>query len=406
MGFHVGQTFGDYSITAVVGAGGMGRLYKVQHTLTGRTEAMKVLSAELATDVQVKRFEREMRALAKLRHPNIAALHNATYSENQLVLLMEYIEGDTLEDIFAAGRPSLDIGLGYIRQTLAALGYAHAQGVVHRDVTPANLLVTPEGQIKLTDFGLSKSYGDQLVTNCGEILGSLPYLAPEQLKGVTHPDRRSDLYAVGAILYELLTGQKPFGANRRLAPVLTDTEPDPEPPSRLAANLAREWDEIIRCALARDPMHRYQGAEDFDQAIAQFEQQTATRAVRQPSRSIGVGVAIAAALILALVASPAAIESSEARFGPAQPITVPREKLHIAPPDFATELAPRAAERAAKARPRRDASAADVAARSETDDEPETVEQAYESPAPAPAPKKGFWSKMNIFKRKKGADGN
>jgi eukaryotic-like serine/threonine-protein kinase len=393
MGFHVGQTVGDYSITAVLGAGGMGRLYKVQHTLTGRTEAMKVLSAELATEVQVKRFEREMRALAKLRHPNIAALHNATYSENQLVLLMEYIEGETLESIFAAGRVELAIGLGYIRQTLAALGYAHSQGVVHRDVTPANLIVTPDGQIKLTDFGLAKSYGDQLVTGCGEILGSLPYLAPEQLKGVTHPDRRSDLYAVGAILYELLTGEKPFGANRRLAPVLTDTEPDPEPPSRVATGLAPEWDGIIGRALARDPVHRYQGAEDFDEAIARFERPSEPARAPQPSRTIGVGVAIGAALILALVASPTAIESSEARFGAAQPIVLPVEKWHIAPPDFALDFTPLAAEPAPAAHRRTERAV------------PEGMGTQREA-APLPPATRGFWSRLNIFKRKKSADGN
>ena len=148
-----------------------------------------------------------MRALARLSHPNIAALHNAIHSENQLILLMEYVEGQTLESMFRAGRLPLDTGIGYIKQMLSALGFAHQQGVVHRNITPANVLVTASGQVKLTDFGLSKSYGDALLTNCGEVLGSLPYLAPEQLKGTTQPDRRSDLYSVGAVLYEHLTGQ-------------------------------------------------------------------------------------------------------------------------------------------------------------------------------------------------------
>ena len=168
-----------------------------------------------------------MRALARLNHPNIAALHNAIHAENQLILLMEFIEGETLESMFSAGRLPLDTGLEYIKQILLALAYAHQQGVVHRDVTPANVIITAAGEVKLTDFGLSKSYGDSLLTNCGEVLGSLPYLAPEQLKGTTQPDRRSDLYSVGALLYEHLTGQKPFGPNRRLAPVITDSEGDP-----------------------------------------------------------------------------------------------------------------------------------------------------------------------------------
>src|SRR5579863_8156389 len=215
MDLQVGQTFGDYSVTGLLGAGCTGPVYKVEHCLTKRTEAMKVLSADLATEVQVKRFEREMRVLARLNHPNIAVLYNALHWEKQLILLMEFIEGQTLEDMLGAGRLPMDAGVGYIKQILRALGYSHQQGVVHRDVTPANVLVTAAGEVKLTDFGLSKSFSDPLLTNCGEILGSLPYLAPERLKGTTRPDRRSDLFSVGAILYEHLTGQKPFGADRR-----------------------------------------------------------------------------------------------------------------------------------------------------------------------------------------------
>ncbi len=342
MGFHVGQVFGDYSITAVLGAGGMGRVYKVEHCLTGRTEAMKVLSAELASETQIKRFEREMRSLARLSHPNIAALHNAVHSENQLILLMEFIEGQTLESMFGGGRLPLDTGIGYIRQMLSALGYAHQQGVVHRDVTPANVMVTGD-YVKLTDFGLSKSYGDSLLTNCGEVLGSLPYLAPEQLKGTTQPDRRSDLYSVGAILYEHLTGQKPFGPNRRLAPVLTDSEGDPQPPSQLEPSLSPKWDGILRRALAKDPAHRYQSSEEFLDAIAQLDQPAAAADLPLPRlRTIAIGIAAFAGLVLAVVASPALD-----RFKQAAPATVPWRRLHIAPPSFATAMTPPAAPAAA-----------------------------------------------------------
>jgi serine/threonine protein kinase len=335
MGFHVGQTFGDYSITAVLGAGSMGRVFKVEHSVTKRTEAMKVLSAELATEIQIKRFEREMRALAKLSHSNIAALHNALHSEDQLVLLMEYIEGQTLEFLFSAGRLPLNTGLAYIRQMLSALGYAHQQGVVHRDVTPANVIVTADNEAKLTDFGLSKSYGDSLLTSCGEVLGSLPYLAPEQLKGTTQPDRRSDLYSVGAILYEHLTGQKPFGANRRLAPVLTDSEAEPQPPSQLAPTLSPQWDDIISRALARDPTHRYQSAEEFLGAMARIDQPAVADLPLPQLRTLGIGIALFAGLVLVLVASPALN-----RFRQVTPATAPWNRLHIAAPAFATVKTP------------------------------------------------------------------
>jgi serine/threonine-protein kinase len=348
MSFHVGQIFGDYSITAQLGADGLGRVYKVEHGLTKRTELMKVLVAEMATDTQVKRFEREMRALARLNHPNIAALHNAIHSEDQLILLTEYIEGQTLESVFRAGRLPLETGIDYIKQMLSALGYAHQQGIVHRDVTPANVLVTSAGEVKLTDFGLSKSYGDSNLTTCGEVLGSLPYLAPEQLKGVTQPDRRSDLYSVGAILYEHLTGQKPFGPNRRLAPVITDSEPEPQAPSQIEPALSSQWDGILRRALTRDPALRFQSAEEFLQAIAAFDQRTRVADLPLPQlRTLGWGIAIVATLMLALVASPALF-----RLRPAPPTLRAPLSLHIAAPAFATVKTPLDTETpAAKAPP-------------------------------------------------------
>ena len=456
MGFHVGQTFGDYSITALLGAGSMGRVYKVEHCLTKRTEAMKVLSAELASEIQIKRFEREMRALARLSHPNIAALHNAVHSEDQLILLMEYVEGQTLESMFGTGRLPLDQGVGYIREILLALGYAHQKGVVHRDVTPANVLVTAAGHIKLSDFGLSKSYGDPLLTNCGEILGSLPYLAPERLKGTTQPDRRSDLYSAGAILYEHLTGQKPFGENRRLAPVLTDSESEPRPPSQVEPGLSPSWDEITRRALARDPVHRYQSAEEFLEAITQLEQPTGVADLPLPQlRTLGIGVAIFGGLVLAFVGLGAFKPSRQVR-----PPAVPWQRLHIAPPAFAADKTPpvkevaiapppRVAKRVEIRHAKGAAPAVEIPAKMSvfepdpavaTSPQPLAVPIARPAPAPpsssiatvppasdagksasetpssdgpesvvqpAAKPKKsGFWNKLNVFRKRKKTDSN
>jgi serine/threonine protein kinase len=423
MSFHVGQTFGDYSILAVLGSGGMERVYTVEHRLTKRTEAMKVLSAEFATDVEIQRFEREMRALARLSHPHIAALYNAVHSGNELILLMEYIEGQTLESLFSAGRLPTLTGIEYIRQILSALGYAHQQGIVHRDVTPANVMVSAAGVVKLTDFGLSKSYGDPLLTNCGEVLGSLPYAAPERLKGATQPNRRSDLYSVGAILYEHLTGQKPFGANRRLAPVLTDSEPDPEPPSQLQSGLSPQWDVILRRALARDPAHRYQSAEEFLGAMARLDQPPVADLPLPQLRTLGWGTAIFAGLVLALVASPALHKLRQA----APAITLPRG-LHIAPPAAAFVQTPHIARRervrhgrqaapavdargpdeqlltapVAASAPVVPASSAESQAQNVTQPVAPDVPESTESPDATPA-KKGFWSKLNVFK-KRGAD--
>jgi serine/threonine-protein kinase len=421
MDFPVGETFGDYAITGILGAGGTGRVYKVEHCLTKRTEAMKILSAEFATEIQIKRFERGMRVLARLSHPNIASLHNAIHSEKQLILLMEYVEGWTLEGMLAAGRIPIDTGIGYIKQILSALQYAHQQGVVHRDVTPANVIVTEAGEVKLTDFELSKSFGDPVLTNCGEVLGSLPYLAPEQLKGVTHPDRRSDLYSVGAILYEHLTGQKPFGTNRRLAPVLTDSEAEPRPPSDLEPSLRPEWDQIMRRALARNPEHRYQSAQDFLDAITQLDEATVPE-LRLPSLGkLAPGLAILAGVVVALAAAPA-IKS----WVPVARMNAPSQRLHIAPPAFATSLAPPPPQPTPLAKRVVHSAEPIVIADNEPsvappllpDPEPavsvappvpESAEsiapQLPDSPAPAsPQPKRNFWSKMNVFKKKKSVE--
>lgn len=335
MSFHIGQIFGDYSITGLLDANPGGRIYKVEHCLTKRVEAMKVLSSDLASDTQIKRFEREMRALARLNHPHIAALHNAITWENHLVLLMEYVEGESLQSIFAGGRLPLDSGVVYIQQVLSALAYAHQQEVVHRDVTPANIVITPDGQAKLTEFGLSKSYGDSLVTTCGEVLGSLPYLAPEQLKGGTQPDRRSDLYSVGAILYEHLTGQKPHGADRRLAAVLTDAESEPLPPSTADPGVSRQWDPILQRALARDPARRFQSAQEFLDAVAQLEQRSRVALPLPSMRIAAAGITLTAGAVLAMFASP---QFAAYRTAAVPPVRV--QRLHIAPPNFALQTTP------------------------------------------------------------------
>lgn len=394
MSFHVGQTFGNYCITGLLGAGSMGRVFKVENSLTKRTEAMKVLSAELASEIQIKRFEREIRALAKLNHANIAALYNALHSGNQLILFMECIEGRTLESLFGAGWLELDTGVGYIKQVLLALGYAHRQGVVHRDVTPANVIVMADGQVKLTDFGLSKSYGDSLLTNCGEILGSLPYLAPEQLQGNSQADRRSDLYSVGAILYEHLTGRQPFGEKRRLAQVLSDSEEEPQAPTQLEPGLSPEWDEICRRALARDPAGRYQSADEFLEAIAELEQPVVADLPMPRLRTLGIGIAIFAGLILAVIASPTVKDIRQA-----PSMIVPWERLHILAPAFATAWSPtepsavrvpgrRVVKRAVRPAP--------VQAAAPVQDKEDPQLEVVPGPAPA---KRGFWSKLNVFRK-------
>lgn len=172
MSFHVGDAVGAYKITGVVACGGMGQVFEIQHTVTRRVEAMKtVLHSEPNADAQAQRFLREIQAQALLNHPNIASVYNAFWVQDELVLIMELVRGDTLQHLMERGKIPLPTALDYVGQALSALAYAHAQGVVHRDVKPANLIVTPDGVVKLTDFGLARAPQDQRLTKTGAVMG-------------------------------------------------------------------------------------------------------------------------------------------------------------------------------------------------------------------------------------------
>ena len=208
-----GQRVGDYEVLAPLGAGGMGRVFKVRNVISNREEAMKILLPDLAADQDLAaRFMAEIRTLACLEHPGIAQLRTAFQYNNQFVMVMEYVEGTTLEKLASQIRIPLGHILDYATQALSALSYAHQQGVTHRDIKPANIMVTTHGTIKLMDFGIAKSTEDRQLTRPGSTIGSVYYMSPEQVQGGT-VDRRSDLYSFGVTLYELLTGCRPFQAD-------------------------------------------------------------------------------------------------------------------------------------------------------------------------------------------------
>jgi serine/threonine-protein kinase len=174
MAYNTGDRVGDYEIVNVLGAGGMGNVYKVRNVISERVEAMKVLLPNLATDADLAdRFMREIKVQASLQHPNIAALHTAQRIDNQLVMLIEFVEGVTLEAELRNGRIPVAKAVEYIRQVLLALAYAHAHGVVHRDIKPANIMLTPNGSVKLMDFGIARLSADRRLTQTGRTVGSL-----------------------------------------------------------------------------------------------------------------------------------------------------------------------------------------------------------------------------------------
>jgi serine/threonine-protein kinase len=270
MDLQIGSTIGDYQVVGILGAGGMGKVYKVRNVISDRVEAMKVLLPDLATEADLaNRFLREIKVQASLEHPNIAALHTAVRVDNQLLMLMEFVEGVTLEQRLRDGGPlGAPEAVYYISQALSALEYAHANGVIHRDIKPANMIVTPEGVLKLMDFGIAKGATDHKLTQTGTTLGSLYYMSPEQIQGAANLDGRADLYSVGVTLYELVTGKRPFDGDSQFAIMAAHLEKTPIPPVTVDPRLPQALNDVILLSVAKDPNARFQTAGAFRNALA------------------------------------------------------------------------------------------------------------------------------------------
>jgi serine/threonine-protein kinase len=272
------QQIGDYEIVRELGHGGMGQVYLVRNLISDRIEAMKVLLPDLAQQGDLaNRFMREIKVLASLDHPNIAQLRTAFTAENQLVMIMEYVEGDTLAERLQAGPFSAPDALNYIAQVLTALSYAHGKGVIHRDIKPSNMMLTPKGVVKLMDFGIARSTQDLGMTVTGTTLGSLDYMSPEQVKSEP-TDARSDLYSVGVSLYEMVTGHHMFSATSSYSVMEAHVKEIPRPPIEVVPTLPKALSDIIMMAVAKDPGHRFQTADAMRNALSQVGGATAAAA--------------------------------------------------------------------------------------------------------------------------------
>ena len=246
----------------------MGQVYQVRHTISHRVEAMKVLApGRPVTDEIVGRFLREIQLLARLHHPNITALHTAFRHEGQLVMIMEFVEGQTLSARFKTGPMILETNLSYIQQVLSGLAYAHEHGIVHRDVKPSNIMVAKSDHVKLLDFGLAHQVLSSEFTRSGTILGSLHYMSPEQVMG-EQLDARSDIYSVGVTLYQLVTGRLPFDGPSEYAIASGHLKSVPIDPLTLNSNLPPGLSKIVLKALAKPPGGRFQTAREFLKALS------------------------------------------------------------------------------------------------------------------------------------------
>jgi serine/threonine-protein kinase len=229
---------------------------------------MKLLPPGASDDPeQVARFEREIQVQARLHHPNIVALYNAVRSGDLIALVMEYVEGESLQRMLEAGPLEVETAVDYTCQVLGALAYAHDAGVIHRDVAPANIIVTGDGTAKLMDFGLARAAMDLRLSASGVPVGSPWYMSPEQVRGVGALDARTDLYAMGAVLHEMLTGAKLFEAAGAFAVMRAQVELDPAAPSSRNPNVPAALDDIVRKAVAKAPAMRFQSANEFRMAL-------------------------------------------------------------------------------------------------------------------------------------------
>jgi serine/threonine protein kinase len=267
MAIEPGRQIGDYEIVGKLGTGGLGVVYEVRHLISNRREAMKVLLPDQtgAAD-RAERFRREVQTLATLNHVNIAALHTAFYYEDQLAMVMELIHGETLRERQLRTAVTQREVLDFTTQVLQALIYAHRLGVVHRDIKPSNIMIAEGGVVKLLDFGIALTEQSSHLTLTGCLLGSLSYMSPEQVDGKL-ATARSDIYSVGVMLYELLTGVLPITGATNYEIMLGHMQKVPVPPVRINPNVSVALSNAVMRALEKDAALRFASAEEFLAAI-------------------------------------------------------------------------------------------------------------------------------------------
>ncbi|HEY0593085.1 MAG TPA: protein kinase [Thermoanaerobaculia bacterium] len=338
MALATGVRLGPYEIVAPLGAGGMGEVYRARDTRLDRTVAVKILPDEPSRSGELRaRFEQEARAISSLNHPNICTLHDVGRHDGIDYLVMELLDGETLADRLMRGPLPLAQVIRYGAEVARALAQAHRRGIVHRDLKPGNIMLTPRGA-KVLDFGLAKATdeagGATLVSDAltrqkpvtaeGTLLGTIPYMAPEQVEG-NAADARSDIFALGAILWEMATGKRAFGGKSRASVIASILEHEPEPVSALIPLSPPALDRLIRIALRKDPEARWQNADD----VALELEAVAEEGERSPTgRRRWVAVAALAGILGIAIGALAGWRSGARRNGERQPL-----KLSFFPPE-------------------------------------------------------------------------
>ncbi len=348
MALSVGAKLGPYEITGAIGAGGMGEVYRARDTRLERTVAIKVLPAHLADKSELReRFEREARTIASLNHPHICTLHDIGHQDGTDYLVMEYLEGETLAERLKKGSLPLDQVLRYAIEIADALDKAHRKGITHRDLKPGNILLTKSGA-KLLDFGLAKLKQESAPTASlsqrptaesgmtaeGTILGTLQYMAPEQVEGKTSKiDARTDIFAFGAVVYEMATGKKAFEGKTSASLIAKILETEPPPISSLQPMTPPTLDRVVKKCLAKEPEKRWQVASDLTDAlkwivegVSQSEVSTPTVAQQRLNKPVLWMTAAFVILVAALISTVLYFRQSPAEMRAVRFTVAPPEK--------------------------------------------------------------------------------
>ena len=327
------QSYGRYRIISELGKGSMGVVYKAHDPEIDRMIALKVMRPDrLASDALQLRFLKEARAVGRLSHPGIVTVYDVGRDHDTIFIAMEFLEGRPLSDSVRRGAMPVETVVDIGVQVADALDYGHGKGIVHRDIKPTNIIMTPDGKAKITDFGIAHIEDPQATqqTQAGEILGTPAYMAPEQVKGQP-VDGRSDLFSLGVILYELATGVKPFKGNNMASLFHSITMDTPEPPSAIAPLLTKPLSDLIVRSLDKDPGKRFQSGAEMVRALQQASTKPAAPTTLQKTpvttKPLVIGVVAAAVIVIAVAAW---------YFGgdrqPSQPVDVPSTIEPVAQP--------------------------------------------------------------------------
>ncbi|HEY6229916.1 MAG TPA: protein kinase [Pyrinomonadaceae bacterium] len=264
----IGNVVGNYKVVQKIGEGGMGAVYKGVDLMLEREVAIKVLKPELASQPQVvERFRSEAVTLAKLNHPNIATLYNFFRQGDNFFMVLEFVNGTPLEKLIEAhGVMTCEQAIPLFCQMLEGIDHAHSFGIIHRDIKPANMMLTQSGLLKVLDFGIARALGTARMTRAGHLIGTIEYMSPEQVRGL-ETDARSDIYSLGMVLYEMLTGRVPFASDSEFELMKAQVEQLPTPPREFAPSIPEQVEWAILCATEKNPEKRFQTAGAFGEAI-------------------------------------------------------------------------------------------------------------------------------------------